>query len=303
MKKLLMIIVGIAIISGIIYISKPKEAQVNIPLPIVEKPTPNPLKLCFYRDKIAGSGYHDISWISINILGDKVNGEFQTLPAEKDKKIGTYEGTVGPVDRVAMARTANVWWSSMAEGMNNKEQLKIVFGEGTAQAAFGEMVDRGDGVYIYKDESKLKFGEPMTDTNCDDIPSMLAVANIQGNTCYAYHQVATPDAPYKADEYIKLTVAGDKVTGTKKGTQSGPDLTNGYTGTLKGMIDKKTLSVLFSYTVEGAKNTEREIYTVLPAGLQKERYPLIENKNVLEPDTSKTSKPQLYENVDCGTIR
>lgn len=288
---------------SVIYIAIPKKVAVVVTEPVVTTPTPKSIKLCFYKEAKTNRGLYDVSWLSMNLTGDKVTGEFQTLPAEKDKKVGTFEGDVGPVDKVAMARTADVWWNSMAEGMQTKEQLKIVFGEGNAQAAFGEMVDRGDGVYIYKDESKLTYGESMTDVDCNDIPTKLAVVNIQGNTCYAYHQAATKDAPYKVDEYINLNVAGDKVTGTKKGTQSGPDMTNGYNGTLKGMLDKNTVGVLFSYTVEGSKNIEREIYNIVPSGLQKLRYPLIENKTVLEPDTTKEAKILSYNKVDCSQIK
>ncbi len=140
-----------------------------------EVATIQPRQLCFYKEKKTSRGLYDVSWIKMNLSGEKVTGEFNYLPAEKDKKVGSFEGTVGAVDQMAMSRTADVWWNSMAEGMQNKEQLRIVFGEGNAQAGFGEMVDRGDGVYVYKDVSKLTYGEIMTDVSCDDISDRVAV--------------------------------------------------------------------------------------------------------------------------------
>lgn len=85
----------------------------------------------------------------------KVSGELKFLPAEKDSKVGKFEGTVSAVDKVMMARKVNAIWDTFAEGMNAKEQLKFIFGEGTASIGFGEMVDRGDGVYVYKDPTKI----------------------------------------------------------------------------------------------------------------------------------------------------
>jgi hypothetical protein len=133
----------------------------------------NPIQLCFYKSTKTNSSFNDVSWLRLNLSGEKVTGEFNYLPAEKDKKTGTFEGTVGAVDKMAMARTADVWWSSMAEGMQNKEQLRIVFGEGNAQAGFGEMVDRGDGIYVYKDISKLSYGENMNDVGCDELNTLI----------------------------------------------------------------------------------------------------------------------------------
>ncbi len=135
--------------------------------------TISPIQLCFYKSTKTNSNFNDVSWLRLNLSGEKVTGEFNYLPAEKDKKTGTFEGTVGAVDKMAMARTADVWWNSMAEGIQNKEQLRIIFGEGNAQVAFGEMVDRGDGVYVYKDINKISYGENMNDVGCDELNTLI----------------------------------------------------------------------------------------------------------------------------------
>jgi hypothetical protein len=136
------------------------------------------IQLCFYNKTKTPSGFYDVSWLKMNITGDQVTGEFRNIPAEKDSKVGLFNGTVEPVDKVAMARTADVWWDSMAEGMQVKEQLKIVFGEGTAQVAYGEMVDRGDGVYVYKDGAKITYGQAMTDVACNDLKAAISTKKV-----------------------------------------------------------------------------------------------------------------------------
>ncbi len=133
-----------------------------------------PVQLCFYNKTKTPSGFYDVSWLKMDIIDGQVIGEFRNIPAEKDSKVGSFTGTVGPVDKIAMARTADVWWDSMAEGMQVREQLKIVFGEGTAQVAFGEMTDRGDGVYVYKDGTKITYGQAMSDVACEDLKAAIS---------------------------------------------------------------------------------------------------------------------------------
>lgn len=123
--------------------------------------------------------------------------------------------------------------------------------------------------------------------------------NLAGRNCFVYKHEATKDEPYKVSETIDINVASGVVSGTKKGTQAGPDMTNGYEGSLKGTLDKDVVDVVFSYVVEGSANKEKEIYLVKKDILEKMRYPLIESKNMLIPDTSKEYKTLDYIRVDC----
>jgi hypothetical protein len=126
--KQIIIIILIIIIIGAIYLSiKSKETIVPVDNTIVntELEEIKTYNLCYYRSNKTDRGFYDTAWLKLNIKGENITGEFQNLPAEKDSKIGTFEGTVGPVNQKNMARSANVWWNSFAEGMNNKEELII----------------------------------------------------------------------------------------------------------------------------------------------------------------------------------
>ena len=114
-------------------------------------------------------GFHDEYTLRMLLNGEKVTGQLNYLPGEKDTKVGKIEGTVGPVDKIAMARTADLWWNTFGEGISAKEQLRIIFGEGTASIGAGELVDRGDGVYVYKDPTKLQYAFSLTDVSCSDL--------------------------------------------------------------------------------------------------------------------------------------
>ena len=122
-----------------------------------------------------------------------------------------------------------------------------------------------------------------------------------GRQCYTYNHQATTTEPYTVNEFIDITIDGTKVTGTKRGTQNGPDMTNGYTGTITGTVDADTITDIFSYIVEGSHNQEKEIYKARAdqIGIEKWRYPLVEGKGVLVPDTTKAHTTMLYARVGC----
>lgn len=146
----------------------------------VNPPTGNsskPIELCFAKFGTPNvRGYADEYTLRMSLNNEKVTGELNLLPAEKDKKIGKFEGTVSAVDKVMMARTADLNWNSMAEGMQVQEQLRIIFGEGTAQVGFGEMVDKGDGTYVYKDIKNITYGVSMSDVACSDLDERAEVS-------------------------------------------------------------------------------------------------------------------------------
>jgi len=120
-----------------------------------------------------------------------------------------------------------------------------------------------------------------------------------GRQCYTYDHEANVTEPYTVNEFIDIVINGANVTGTKRGTQSGPDMTNGYTGTMTGTLDKNTITSVFSYIVEGSHNQEKEIYRASETGIEKLRYPLLEGKGILVPDTTKEPTILLYARVGC----
>ena len=121
-----------------------------------------------------------------------------------------------------------------------------------------------------------------------------------GRQCYTYSHEGTTDEPYTVNEFIDMMIQGTKVTGTKKGTQSGPDMTNGYTGTITGILNNNTITSVYSYIVEGSANREQEIYKASKTGIEKLHYPLVEKSGMLVPDTTKEFNILLYARVGCS---
>lgn len=127
----------------------------------------------------------------------------------------------------------------------------------------------------------------------------IGVAPSEETLCFTRKQVATPDAPYALEEHIRLTLSGMIATGTKTGTQSGPDMTNGYEGILTGTRNGPSLNLIFAYTIEGSQNSEQEMYILGDSSLIKYRYPLKEEGGILVPDLSGQKTDIAYTLADC----
>lgn len=131
------------------------------------------------------------------------------------------------------------------------------------------------------------------------ISDQLLSDSYDSRSCYEYTHTATTDEPYTNYELVDITREGDAITGTKKGTQSGPDMTNGYEGDIVGTINDDMINVIFSYVIEGSSQKEKEIYRVGEDSLTKLRYVLVEEAGVLVPDLSSSLKELVYEKVAC----
>ncbi len=149
----------------------------------------------------------------------------------------------------------------------------------------------GFGIFFLKEQKT----DPMKVSNDEQAPVTLT----DGRQCYTYSHDATETEPYAVTEFLDITINGTLVNGTKKGTQNGPDMHNGYTGTISGTLLNNQITAIFSYTIEGSQNQEKEIYRAGLVGLEKLRYPLIEQNKMLVPDITKEFKILTYARVGC----
>jgi hypothetical protein len=92
---------------------------------------PQSIDLCYQYSKETSSGFSDKAILKMTISGEKldqVTGEYKNLPAERFKGRNIQRSCWAYGPKIS-ARTADVWWNSMAEGMSVTEQLRIQFGE------------------------------------------------------------------------------------------------------------------------------------------------------------------------------
>ena len=112
-----------------------------------------------------------------------------------------------------------------------------------------------------------------------------------GKYCFFYKEGATKETPYSTEEHIILNIKNMSVVGTKSGVQKGVDMTNDYTGALKGNINGNTLELFSSFMANGSDDKELEIYKMEKDSLVKMRWPLKEENDVLIP--LKISEPKI----------
>ncbi len=180
-KKILIIILIILIIGAVLLTINFKSVpKASIDPQIVEPIVSNkePINYCYFREnKVASTGYYDKVWLKIQQNGVNLTGEFHDLPAESDSKVGDFSAKITPIanEKEDATKTNFVWWNSRAEGMETKEELIIKWQANDATVGYGEMVDRGDSVYVYKDKNNLTFIKAIPQIDCTKLDEKLSV--------------------------------------------------------------------------------------------------------------------------------
>lgn len=208
LKILIYVIVASAIAGALwnVFISQKDTSTDNAELNTLDNTnTQVDNKLCFYNATKIKSGLTDKSYLVMQIEGDRVTGEFHNIPAEKDRKEGIFEGTVGLIDDATKTQLVTVWWDSQSEGMANTEELVVEFGANGAAAGFGEMLSQGDDVYTYKDKSKIVYGNTMETIGCTTLGEILSVEKYINNNI---NTIAT-DKPTKDNTWQVTNITTD----------------------------------------------------------------------------------------------
>jgi hypothetical protein len=154
----LVIVVGIFIFKHYSKNTLPNGTGVD-----TQNPNVDAAQVCYIWNTEAG----DKAQLSMDIRDNKVTGEFNWLPAEKDKKVGMFEGDVS-VKKGEASQTVHALWNTQAEGMMAVEELNIIYGAGVAAVGFGEMKDNGKGVYIYAHPDEISYAPNLSQTDCGD---------------------------------------------------------------------------------------------------------------------------------------
>jgi hypothetical protein len=160
----------------------------------------------------------------------------------------------------------------------------------------------GLGVFYFYQKSIInkKTVVPVNNQTTNQIANQSSVEPISdGQYCFSRSQEATTTEPYQVKENIVFNIKGDVVTGTKNGTQNGPDMTNGYTGDLKGSISGNNMELTYSYTIEGSNGKELEVYQFQNGLLIKKRWVLVDEGGVLMPDKIEDPKIIYYTEDKC----
>lgn len=122
-------------------------------------------QLCYIWNTEAG----DKAMISMDIREENTIGEFYLSLAGEQTISGIFRGVVSPVDEATNKRSVNALWQVISGENQLISELVIIFDEnGIAAPGFGEMADRGDGVYAYTDPTNIYFPISLQQTDCGD---------------------------------------------------------------------------------------------------------------------------------------
>ncbi len=184
---LLVVIIVIVVVIGLVRAPKvtvpEAEPIVNNPVVAIEKQN-----VCFYSEKGITATRADIAWLKATIDGNQISGELKNLPSEKDSKVGLFDGTIASAD-AAGVRKVDAIWQTRAEGMETPEQLIVNISADKAEVGFGEMVDRGDGTYVYKTPNAIPYFSSIPSVPCTELNERIAVE------LYVRNYVAAMTAP------------------------------------------------------------------------------------------------------------
>lgn len=120
---------------------------------------------CFMWNTEAG----DRATLRLSAPDEKsVTGSFTFAPFEKDRRSGTFTGSIENENPDTMTQTARLLWSAEGEGVTNQEELFVLLTDHDARPGFGEMKAGSDGVYRYASPESIFYGPTLSETSCDD---------------------------------------------------------------------------------------------------------------------------------------
>ncbi len=160
MKKNILVIILLIVILGLLYFkfgNKISTAKVI------------DADLCYTFMQNKENGVFDEYKLRLSIKDSVAVGTLEFLPSEKDKKTGSIEGKVIKPSSDMEAHRADLIWTVISEGKVVKEELKIIFGDGTASIGLGDMIEGGDGIYKYKSIPEIVYGLVLYQTPCEEI--------------------------------------------------------------------------------------------------------------------------------------
>lgn len=211
MKKILFLIILVLIVLGVFYFINNEVA--NAPAGDEVKKEGGSGEFCFAKfSEPNKNGYFDRYILRLIIDGETAKGELDFLPAEKDMKTGEFEGKIDATNQSIGTKEANLWWYTVAEGMSAKEELKIKFNDQKANVGAGELVDRGDGVYVYKNPGNISYTLGLNSLSCELLAER---ANVETFLQENIGDLSPVDPVLGGSWYVVSTILNtDKKTGT-----------------------------------------------------------------------------------------
>ncbi len=166
----------ILVIIGIIYFATKKDM---VPVAVVpdtntEVKTIQKKEVCYFKETV-GTQSTDYAFTSINYdVNNKVHGLINWIPGEKDSLVGAYAGTVEKSPRTGgYDEKLNIIYTGAGEGIISKQQELILVGDNEIKTAIGEKEQDKDGIWRFKDLSKVTYENALPLVDCSVVPDKI----------------------------------------------------------------------------------------------------------------------------------
>ena len=191
--------------------------------------------------------------------------------------------------------------------LSNEKATQVMADSMTAYKKRGGIIPKDLNIEIVHDEKtsapimgqsgaiRDAFADAMT-LNSGATNATETIADVKdGTTCYL--------SAFKKDiTRCKLTIKGDKVTGTYDWIPDGKD---SAMGTLKGKKNGNIITAIYSYIIEGSNQTEEVMFMLDNGVLKKGVAELVDLKNdghLVFKDKSTIKYSEVMTQGDCGKI-
>ncbi|HEY0975891.1 MAG TPA: hypothetical protein VGE21_00360 [Flavobacteriales bacterium] len=129
-------------------------------------PTEPTRERCFLSvTRSADGSIADSLRMRLSFRGDRAEGTYEWLPQEKDRMVGTLQGSL-------RNDTLTAVYTYQAEGVRSREQRLFLLKAGEAVVLSGEMVER-EGLWVLRDPARAMPGMTLPEVPCQSGPQPL----------------------------------------------------------------------------------------------------------------------------------
>lgn len=157
MKKNLLVILLLVILIGVLYFQFKNKNQT---------PKVADSDSCYTLTKNKDEGSFAEYKLRLSVKDSNATGTLVFLQGGEGVKSGSIEGKVIKPSVDMRASRADLLWTAVTDTGTAKEELKIIFGDGTAAIGVGDMVLGEDGIYKYKSIPEIVYGLVLYETPC-----------------------------------------------------------------------------------------------------------------------------------------
>ena len=178
-KNIILFVVFVLVVGAFYFSNRKVDAPVVVaPDANIEKTEIEQKEICYFEQTVGGefegTVITDSAFTSVNYdVGARVYGIINWIPGEKDSLVGAYTGVVEASDVAGYPKRLNIIYAGAGEGIISRQQEILIVGERDIKTGIGEKVQDAEGVWKFKDTTKLVYENALPQVDCSTVPERL----------------------------------------------------------------------------------------------------------------------------------